>query len=126
MRRPIRLSGGSMTLGSIVKAPLGSDSGVITRAALGPHRAAVHVARGGPLYRASSQPRVTTTQEAPLRRQRREPPRRAPLTDPATMLDSSADALLRALNRAYTRSEERRVGKEGRSRGWQCDVRENA
>jgi len=92
-----------MTLGSIVKAPLGSDTGVITRAALGPHRAAVHVARGGPLYRASSQPRATTAPGAPPRRQRREPPRRAPLTESVAMLDSSADALLRALNRAYTR-----------------------
>jgi len=78
-------------------------NGVVTQATLGPHRAAVHVARGGPLYRASAQARGAPPRATPSSRARRGTSRPAPRPEPPAMHDSSADALLRALNRAYKR-----------------------
>ncbi len=63
---------------------------VVTGAALGPRRASVYVERDGAQYRAAT----------PIGAHRHEQ-HRPPEAD--AMLDSTPDALLRALNRAYTR-----------------------
>lgn len=95
-----------MTPGSFRRTTTGSGisaTGVVTRAALGPQRAAVHVGRSGPLYRASARSSTATPRGGTTTRPRWESAHRPVQAETVAMLDSTADALLRALNRAYTR-----------------------
>lgn len=80
-----------------------STTGVVTQAVLGPQRAAVHVGRSGPLYRASAHPSGVARRGGAAAHSRRAPVHRPAQAEHAAMLDSTADALLRSLNRAYTR-----------------------